>query len=382
MIIVLLVLNTDIVKAEINAPKLNGHHAFIAIDARTGQVLMSDNADKRVYPASTTKLMTAVVVLEKVDMKKTIKVTSKMLKQVPQGCSNYGIKKGETYKVSTLLNMLLICSAGDAGICLAVGSFGSVNKCVEAMNDKCKMLGLSDTNFDNPVGVDIGNGYNSIYTTANDMAKITRYAMGREEIKKIVKRKSLTVYQASGKKGRKITSTNKFYYDQEYSEDLYTIIGSKSGTTNAAGYVFIATAIDNEGREIICVYMGKESRNATFGDIRKILDKVYKTRNDGKIELSIGKSKLKTDFKDITIEYDVDKTININTKIVDQDTKYEYSGIDEIIKYSSSNKDVVEVDKAGNIKVKGIGNATIKIKSLKTTYHDEQIKEISVTVIE
>ena len=92
--------------------------------------------------------------------------------------------------------------------------------------------------------------------------------------------------------------------------------------------------------------------------------------------------KLKTDFKDITIEYDVDKTININTKIVDQDTKYEYSGIDEIIKYSSSNKDVVEVDKAGNIKVKGIGNATIKIKSLKTTYHDEQIKEISVTVIE
>ena len=155
-----IIVQPDLVRAEVTAPaELAVHHAYTAIDARTGEVLLSDKADKKVYPASTTKLMTAIVVLEKTKTNKNIKVTSKMIKALPSGCSNYGIKAGESYKVGTLLNMLLICSAGDAGICLAIGVFGSVDKCVAAMNRKCKTLGLKGTHFDNPIGIDIGNGY-------------------------------------------------------------------------------------------------------------------------------------------------------------------------------------------------------------------------------
>ena len=360
-----IIVQPDLVRAEVTAPaELAVHHAYTAIDARTGEVLLSDKADKKVYPASTTKLMTAIVVLEKTKTNKNIKVTSKMIKALPSGCSNYGIKAGESYKVGTLLNMLLICSAGDAGICLAIGVFGSVDKCVAAMNRKCKTLGLKGTHFDNPIGLDIGNGYKKNYTTANDMALITRCAMSNTAIKTIVGRKSFVVHQSNGKKGRRIKSTNRFYYDQSYSDNMYTVIGTKSGTTNAAGNVFAATAIDEEGREVICVYMGKKNSDSTFEDIRKIFDAVYNAQEDGEVILSEGRIEIQTkveqnEVEQIELPYSENGTITLNMTIVDTDSSYEWDKNAEKITYTTSDKSVVAVDSNGKLTIKGTGTATI-----------------------
>lgn len=263
-------------EAAMNIPKkLGKHHAFVVIDADTAEVVMKHHSVKRVYPASTTKLMTALVLVENGDLGKRIKITDKMLKQCPYGMSAYGLKKGEKYTLKTMLNMILIESDGDAAICAAIAVFGSVKKCVDAMNAKTESLGLKKTHFDNPVGLDIGDNYNAIYTTAKDMAMITKAAMGNEVISKIVAKKSYRVKQVNGKKGRRIYSTNIFYSTVDYPKDKYTIVGSKTGTTNAAGYVFSATAVGADGRCFICVYMGKENKVQTFKDIRKIFNKIY-----------------------------------------------------------------------------------------------------------
>jgi len=256
---------------------LSEHHAYAVVDADTGDLLLGDSANSKVYPASTTKLMAAIVILEHEgnNVNKKIKITSAMLKQVPSCLARYGMKAGEQYSLDTLMHMSLIASDGDAIICAAIATFGSVKNCIKAMNKKVKSLNLTKTSFDNPAGLDIGDGYTKNYSTAYEIAMITRYAMENNIIRGIVAKPTYQVKQTNGVKGYKIKSTNKFFNQVSYDTDNYTIIGTKTGTTNAAGHVFAATAIDDYENEIICVYMGKKSSTATFEDIRTILNKVF-----------------------------------------------------------------------------------------------------------
>ncbi len=379
----ILTLNIQPVQAQntVTAPsELASHHAYTVIDARTGETIVSDQKDKKVYPASTTKLMTAIVVLENASTNKSIKVTPGMIKAVKSGCSSYGIKAGERYKVGTLLNMLLICSAGDAAICLAVGVFGSVDKCVAAMNRKCKTLGLSGTSFDNPIGLDIGNGYKKTYTTASDMAQITRYAMSKAPIKTIVARKRFVVHQTNGRKGKTIKSTNHFYSDVSYSRNMYTIIGTKTGTTKAAGAVFTATAVDKSGREVICVYMGKSSTKDTFNDIRKLLDTVYTAQKTDKISLSTGQQEICVESQQLEKEFEQNETFNLNVTIKDKDSLAELGSNAGMITYTSTDESVATVDESGNVTMVGEGTADIQISVSRTAYHRAARKTVTLSL--
>ncbi|WP_167958351.1 D-alanyl-D-alanine carboxypeptidase family protein [Anaerosporobacter faecicola] len=288
--LLVLVLPFRVVQAAgLKAPSdLSSHHAYAVIDGKSGELLLGDEENEKVYPASTTKIMTTIAILEQkgVNLNKKIKITSSMLKQVPSCLAQYGLKAGQVYTLNTLLHMTLIASHGDAVICAAIATFGSVDKCLDAMNDKVKELGLTKTHFDNPAGLDIGDGYNENYTTAYEMALITQYAMKNSTIKTIVEKATYKVKQANGKAGKKIENTNRFYSEVSYPEDLYTIIGTKTGTTNAAGYVFSATAVDAQGHEVICVYMGKKSMEKTFLDIRALLNTVFYAQEDGILSLA------------------------------------------------------------------------------------------------
>lgn len=371
------------VEAAVKAPpNLGSYHAYSVIDARTGEILLSDNADDRVYPASTTKMMTATVILEKAKLSKKIKITNRMIKSAPRGCSVYGIRAGEVYTVETLLNMLLICSAGDAATALAIGVYGSVNKCVSAMNHKCNKLGLKGTSFDNTIGIDIGDKCYRTYTTANDMAVIARVAMSNKDIKKIVKRSKYTVRTASGKKGRTISSTNRFYSTVEYPKELYTVIGTKSGHTKAAGYVFAATAIDKSGREVICVYMGKDSYERTFKDIRTLLNTVYTAQQKGKIELSQGKQEINVKKNSYKVILGETKKIKLGVSVIDKHTGCKLGTNAGKITYSVDKKKVAAVDKKGLVTIKGKGQAFITIKVDKTLYHKVAVKKIKLIVEE
>lgn len=257
------------------------------MDANNGKVLFSQNAAKKIYPASTVKIMTALVVLSECKTTQKIKVTSQMLKQVPSDASDIDLKAGSTYTVSTLLHMLLLPSAADAAMVLSIGTCGSEKKFVKKMNAMAKKLGLSKTNFDNTIGLDTGNGYYHTYTTARDFAKMTRYAMANEVIRKIVAKASYKVPKSKNKKAFRIYNTNPFYRLDD-RKSLYTVIGTKTGTTRAAGSVLIATAKDQDGHEVICAFFGNYGSTQRTKDIKKLLNYTFKQYKKGKLKLIKG----------------------------------------------------------------------------------------------
>ena len=267
----------------VKAPKKECH-AYAVMDAGSGQVLFGQDVDKQIYPASTTKLMTAIVCVENGDVNGKIKTKSEIVDNTTPGTYALGIPGGVTFTFKDLLNISLLSSAADATDSLAAGVFGSKEACVDAMNKKCRELGLTHTHFDNPVGSDIGAGYNDIYTTAREMSVITRYAMSVPLIRDVVRKAS---YSTESGMEMEINTTNWFIRGMiSYDTDLYRVIGSKSGTTNAAGHVFIATAMDSEGHEVICAFFGNVSKESTFRSIRSLYNYTFKKIKEGKLKVS------------------------------------------------------------------------------------------------
>lgn len=263
-------------------------HAYVIMDANNGKVICSKNASKKIYPASTVKLMTALVVLDKCKTSKKVTITASMLKQIPPGCSNAGLKAGNTYTVSNLLHMLLLPSAADAAVVLSCTSYGSTGKFVKAMNKKATALKLTNTSFDNPIGLDIGDNYKKTYTTAKDFAILTRYAMANSTIRSIVAKASYKVPKAKYSKSFVIKNTNLFLSNVSYDTSLYEIIGSKTGTTNAAGSVLTTTAIDHKGHEVICAFFGNGTRDQMYKDIKQLLNYTFNQWNAGSLSLKKG----------------------------------------------------------------------------------------------
>lgn len=270
-------------EAKVRSPKMECH-AYAVMDAGSGEILLGQDENKMIYPASTAKLMTAIVCVENGDVNGTIKTKEKIINGTTYGTYCLGLASGVKFTFKDLLNISLISSAADATDSLAAGVFGSKQACVEAMNAKCAQLGLTQTSFDNPVGSDIGAGFYETYSTAAEMAEICRYAMTVPEIRSAVAKSH---YDATGGQDISCNTTNWFLRGMAYyDEDKYTIIGSKSGTTNAAGDVFIATAMDDEGHEVICAYFGNVSKDSTFTSIRRLLDYTFEKYEDGKLQLT------------------------------------------------------------------------------------------------
>ena len=282
-LLAMLFLSQPIRGEAVKAPKKECH-AYVVMDAGSGQVLFGQDVDKQIYPASTTKLMTAIVCVENGDVNGKIKTKSEIVDNTTPGTYALGIPGGVTFTFKDLLNISLLSSAADATDSLAAGVFGSKEACVEAMNKKCRELGLTHTHFDNPVGSDIGAGYNEIYTTAREMSVITRYAMSVPLIRDVVRKAS---YSTESGMEMEINTTNWFVRGMiSYDTDLYRVIGSKSGTTNAAGHVFIATAMDPEGHEVICAFFGNVSKESTFRSIRSLYNYTFKKIREGKLKVS------------------------------------------------------------------------------------------------
>lgn len=271
--------------AKEEAPNVNAH-AYVVMDANSGEILLAKQEKKRIYPASAAKLMTAMVVIDRLDLDRKITVKQSVLKEVPNDASSLLLKAGSVYTGRELLHMLLISSAADAANILAVETAGSTKKFAEAMNEKAAELGCTKTSFDNAIGLDIGNGYTKTYTTAAEFANITRYAMSYPQIRDITAVRTYQMPRSSDTKLLK--NTNQFYSTREYSRKLYDIIGSKTGTTKAAGYVLMATARDQDGHEVICAFFGSKNIASTYEDIRKLLDYIYLGQQNGSITLTAG----------------------------------------------------------------------------------------------
>ena len=217
----------------VHAAPVTAAHCAIMMDADTGRVLYENRADQRSLIASTTKIMTALVVLEHVPLDTTFQIPPEA--SGIEGSSMY-LKTGETLTVKELLFGMMLHSGNDAAIALALVCAGSVPEFVDLMNLKAQKLGLRNTHFENPNGLD-GETH---YSSARDLAKLTSYALANEEFANIVATKHTTAA------GRTLTNHNRLLWSYE------GCIGVKTGYTKAAGRILVSAA-EREGRRLIVV---------------------------------------------------------------------------------------------------------------------------------
>ena len=203
------------------------------MDADSGRVLYERNADRKMLIASTTKILTALVAIEEGDLHDSVKVSREAA--YTEGSAMY-LTEGETLTLETLLYGVLLCSGNDAAVAVAQHVGGSVKGFVALMNEKARELGMEDTSFANPSGLD-DDGH---YSTARDMARLAVYAAGNHTFARLCSTRSVTVG------GRTMTNHNRL---------LRTVpgcIGMKTGYTRAAGRTLVSAA-ERDGRRLVAV---------------------------------------------------------------------------------------------------------------------------------
>lgn len=251
--------------------------AAVAIDAVTGRVLYAKNPEHFHMPASTTKLMTALVVLDNVGLSDVVTVSRKAANTA---AVKVGLKEGDKVTIDTLLHAALIKSANDAAVALAEAVAGSEGEFVKLMNKKAIEIGAENTKFINANGLP-GKGQ---HITAHDLAKIMRVAILSPVLKDILNTRVAEVATQSGRTVL-ITNTNRLLW---YDED---IVGGKTGYTRQARHCFVCAGARKNETIIVAVLgapsrglLWKESKNLmAFGS--KVMDKeeepvVYLTKAD------------------------------------------------------------------------------------------------------
>lgn len=202
------------------------------MDTDNNRILYAENAHYTQSVASISKIMTAIVVIENIDIKKQITVGDEILKA--HGSGIY-VKQGEKISIEDLLYGLMLRSGNDAALVLAKNTSGSIGKFVQKMNEKAQEIGMKDTTFNNPSGLDEEDKGN--ISSAYDMALLMSYAMQNEDFKTITKTKERTV--KTNKNVYKWTNKNKLLNTYKYTT------GGKTGFTKKAKRTLVSTATKN-----------------------------------------------------------------------------------------------------------------------------------------
>ncbi len=234
----------------------------MAINVKTGSIAYEKNIQKKMPIASLTKLMTALVVLDKVDLESQVIISRNAI--AAEG-NKGNLKVDEKITVKNLLYLLLVDSSNDAAVALAEHIAGSENEFVRLMNEKAKALNLRNTHFANSTGLD----KESNYSTAYDLAKLTEHALGKPLLWNIMRVQNLDVSSIDGQTIHHLKNTNKLLGKLP---DI-NIVGGKTGFTDQAGECLILVASHPENNErIIFVILGSEDR---FGEMKELIGWVY-----------------------------------------------------------------------------------------------------------
>lgn len=251
--------------------------AFILIDMQTGQVLAEKNADERRSPASTTKIMTALVALERADLEDEMTASDNAINSVEFDYVTAGIKVGETLKFKDLLDLMLITSANEASNIIAenVADDGTIFGFAKLMNEKAEELGLTGTHFVNPNGTENEDHY----TTARDLAILARAAMQNEKFREVVGRTDFTLPDTNLRKSDQwnaghLTFTNQLLKSR--SSYYSKVTGIKTGFTNKAGHCLVSSAINPEGLELIAVVLGADQQDTLYRESQALLEYGFK----------------------------------------------------------------------------------------------------------
>lgn len=283
----------------------------IMIEASTGEVLYEKNSHEKLPPASMTKMMAMLIIMENIEEGnlKYDEMVSASSKAASMGGSQIFLEPGEKLSVKELLKGIAIGSGNDATMVLAERIGGSEEAFVDLMNKKARKLGLNDTNFKNPTGLDAADHYSSAY----DMAMIAKQLVKHKDILKFTSIYEDYLRQDSDKKFW-LVNTNRlvrFYQGVD---------GLKTGFTNEAGYCLTATGIRNNMR-LITVVMKEPDSNTRNNETSAMLDYGFQTYSVdqiissdkvlGKVNIEMGRDK----YANVKASYDINI---LNSKIKDK----------------------------------------------------------------
>lgn len=229
--------------------------AAILVEEVSGMILYAKNEHQRRAPASTTKILTAIVALEKGNLDDVVTVSRRAART---GGSTLWLKAGDRLTLRELLEGLMLCSGNDAGVAIAEHIAGSERNFARMMNRKAKELGALNSNFQNPHGLRAP----SHYTTAYDLARITCYALRNPEFARLVAAREEAIEWYQGEKTRKVRNTNRLLWSFAGAD------GVKTGTTSEAGYCLVASAT-RDGRRFISVVLKSPDR---WGESARLLE--------------------------------------------------------------------------------------------------------------
>ena len=330
-------------------PTINSRR-YAVYDRLSGRCIYGKDENKQTAMASTTKIMTSIVVVENCDLEDVVTVTAKA---AGTGGSRLGLRTDDKIKVLDLLYGLMLKSGNDAAVALAIHTSGSVEEFAKLMNQKAEELGLKDTNFVTPHGLDNSEHY----TTAYELAKITDYALKNETIAKIVKTKTATIYINGN--SMQINNTN------ELLGNVEGVYGVKTGFTNNAGRCLV-TSVKRGDMDVIIVVLGADTRKDRAKDTMKLIEYAYKRFYIFNVEEAIKQ------------EFELWKQINQNRIYVNKAANSLELKLDEvkIKKVATDMNPAIEINVVSYIEAPidintRIGTVTVKIG-------DEIIEEIEI----
>lgn len=282
----------------IAAPNLSVEaRGVVLMESKSGDFLYEKNADVPMAPASITKIMTCILVLENLNMDDKVVIPKEATNL--RG-NNINLKEGEVLTVRQLTNALMVYSANDAAVALAIKVSGNVNNFCKLMNKKALALGCKHTNYISPNG--LTNNYNHI-TTARDQSLVARYFMKKQEAGNIVKQGTYTVDATNKSAPRKLKSTNEMLPGKKH--EYSGTVGIKTGFMASSGYCFVGAA-KRDDKDLIAVVLNESNSDKRFIDCGKIFD--YGFLNYRNVELlktggSAGRVKVQYGNKTIVDTY-------------------------------------------------------------------------------
>lgn len=265
----LCVVDNDVDSEGVDMSRASGAALF---DINKGDTLYAKNVHEKLYPASLTKILTALVAMKygSTDMKLTASANVRLQEPGAQVC---GIKEGDQMTLNQALHLLLINSANDAAVMIAEGIGGSLEGFAEMMNEEAQALGATNSNFVNPHGLPDDKHYTTVY----DMYLITNAAVKYQLFNEIIQMDSYTTvyYDKNGaEKEVSVNNTNAYIQGTVQAPGGVTVLGGKTGTTNAAGQCLVLVSRDSSSNPYISIIMRSEGKDALYEQMTDLLDEI------------------------------------------------------------------------------------------------------------
>ena len=277
IILTILIPFTNVFSATTPEPKIYSEAALL-VDSKTGKILYAKNENERKYPASTTKILTAILTIENCKMDEIVTVDYDSIMQVPSGYTVAALEVGEQLTVEQLLQVLLIHSANDAANVLAKHVSGSIDEFANLMNSKLAELGCVNSHFTNPSGKHDDNHY----TTATDMVKLMNYCMENETFRELSGSKNCIIPATNKYEQRIYTNSNELLVKdtREISSNYYYpyAIAGKTGYTAEAKNCLVSVSL-KDNLQLTCVVFGciktDDGLSAKFVDSKNLYEYGY-----------------------------------------------------------------------------------------------------------